>query len=108
MDAMEIDSAGKSFIHSSFFCCILMRNGGTNLGLLKIGKDEEGKAKPVMVILIGAPGSGKSTFCDLVMRVSTRPWIRICQVSSNFAISHVLCFPSNLKYVHVCLLWNDY
>ncbi|XP_009628444.1 transcription factor bHLH140 isoform X3 [Nicotiana tomentosiformis] len=40
------------------------------------GKDE---AKPIMVILMGAPGSGKSTFCDLVMRVSTRPWVRICQ-----------------------------
>ncbi|OIT21158.1 PREDICTED: transcription factor bHLH140 [Nicotiana attenuata] len=40
------------------------------------GKDE---AKPIMVILMGAPGSGKSTFCDLVMRVSTRHWVRICQ-----------------------------
>ncbi|CAN4106144.1 unnamed protein product [Withania somnifera] len=46
------------------------------------GKDEakeQGKPKPIMVILVGAPGSGKSTFCDLVMRVSTRPWVRICQ-----------------------------
>lgn len=46
------------------------------------GKDEakeQGTAKPVMVMLVGAPGSGKSTFCDLVMRVSTRPWVRICQ-----------------------------
>ncbi|KAJ8551045.1 hypothetical protein K7X08_000415 [Anisodus acutangulus] len=41
------------------------------------GKDE---AKPIMVILMGAPGSGKSTFCDLVMRLPTRrPWVRICQ-----------------------------
>ncbi|KAG5584760.1 hypothetical protein H5410_045194 [Solanum commersonii] len=55
MEAMEIDSAGKD------------------------EAKEEGKGKPVMVILIGAPGSGKSTFCDLVMRVSTRPWVRICQ-----------------------------
>ncbi|XP_049407729.1 transcription factor bHLH140 [Solanum stenotomum] len=55
MEAMEIDSAGKD------------------------EANEQGKAKPVMVILIGAPGSGKSTFCDLVMRVSTRPWVRICQ-----------------------------
>lgn len=46
------------------------------------GKDEtneQGKPKPVMVIMVGAPGSGKSTFCDLVMRVSTCPWVRICQ-----------------------------
>ncbi|GFY82428.1 APRATAXIN-like protein [Actinidia rufa] len=28
----------------------------------------------MVVILVGAPGSGKSTFCDHVMRVFTRPW----------------------------------
>ncbi|XP_038906054.1 transcription factor bHLH140 isoform X2 [Benincasa hispida] len=32
-----------------------------------------------MVILVGAPGSGKSTFCELVMGSSSRPWVRICQ-----------------------------
>ncbi|XP_071722926.1 transcription factor bHLH140 [Rutidosis leptorrhynchoides] len=42
-------------------------------------KDEENKSKPIVVILIGAPGSGKSTFCDHVMKVSTRPWVRVCQ-----------------------------
>ncbi|KAF8402610.1 hypothetical protein HHK36_010699 [Tetracentron sinense] len=31
------------------------------------------------VILMGAPGSGKSTFCDDVMRTARRPWVRICQ-----------------------------
>jgi KaiC/GvpD/RAD55 family RecA-like ATPase len=39
-----------------------------------------------MVILVGAPGSGKSTFCEHVMGSSLRPWTRICQVS--FLISH--------------------
>ncbi|KAI3781641.1 hypothetical protein L2E82_11661 [Cichorium intybus] len=41
--------------------------------------EEEDKKKPIVVILVGAPGSGKSTFCDHVMRVSTRPWVRVCQ-----------------------------
>lgn len=35
--------------------------------------------KGIMVIMVGAPGSGKSTFCDHVARISTRPWVRICQ-----------------------------
>ncbi|XP_076939932.1 transcription factor bHLH140-like [Bidens hawaiensis] len=44
-------------------------------------KDNNNNSKPllVVVILVGAPGSGKSTFCDHVMRVSTRPWVRVCQ-----------------------------
>ncbi|KAI8557054.1 hypothetical protein RHMOL_Rhmol05G0304300 [Rhododendron molle] len=42
-------------------------------------KGEEEKKNAVVVILVGAPGSGKSTFCDHVMRVSTRPWVRVCQ-----------------------------
>ncbi|KAG7960897.1 hypothetical protein I3843_10G150400 [Carya illinoinensis] len=42
-------------------------------------KGEEIKEKSVVVILVGAPGSGKSTFCEQVMRSSTRPWARICQ-----------------------------
>ncbi|GFY82394.1 APRATAXIN-like protein [Actinidia rufa] len=33
----------------------------------------------MVVILVGAPGSGKSTFCDHVMRVFTRPRDRVCQ-----------------------------
>ncbi|KAL1194073.1 Transcription factor [Cardamine amara subsp. amara] len=37
------------------------------------------KAKQIVVLLIGPPGSGKSTFCDTVMRSSHRPWSRICQ-----------------------------
>nr|GEU49869.1 transcription factor bHLH140 [Tanacetum cinerariifolium] len=42
-------------------------------------EEEDNKRKPIVVILVGAPGSGKSTFCDHVMRVSTRPWVRVCQ-----------------------------
>ena len=34
----------------------------------------------MVVILVGPPGSGKSTFCEEVMRLSTRQWVRICQV----------------------------
>ncbi|XP_047148774.1 transcription factor bHLH140 isoform X2 [Vigna umbellata] len=37
------------------------------------------EGKPVMVILVGAPGSGKSTFGEDVMRSSTRHWVRVCQ-----------------------------
>jgi aprataxin len=44
------------------------------------GKGEETKEKPVVVILVGAPGSGKSTFSEQVMSSSKRPWVRICQV----------------------------
>ncbi|XP_038688379.1 transcription factor bHLH140 isoform X2 [Tripterygium wilfordii] len=46
-------------------------------------KGEEEKGKPIVVILVGAPGSGKSTFCDHVMRSSTRPWVRVCQDTIN-------------------------
>ncbi|KAL3830195.1 hypothetical protein ACJIZ3_018997 [Penstemon smallii] len=37
------------------------------------------ETKAIVVILMGLPGSGKSTFCDHVMRSSSRPWARICQ-----------------------------
>lgn len=47
--------------------------------MIKSKGEEEDKRKPIVVILVGAPGSGKSTFCDHVMRVSTRPWVRVCQ-----------------------------
>ncbi|CAM8949144.1 unnamed protein product [Rhodiola kirilowii] len=37
------------------------------------------RGKMMIVILIGAPGSGKSTFCDTVMGASSRKWVRVCQ-----------------------------
>jgi hypothetical protein len=38
----------------------------------------------VLLILVGAPGSGKSTFAEAVMGGAAavgRPWARVCQVS---------------------------
>ncbi|XP_031280257.1 transcription factor bHLH140-like isoform X1 [Pistacia vera] len=48
----------------------------------KAGGEGE-KGKPIVVLLVGAPGSGKSTFCDQVLRSSARPWVRICQDTIN-------------------------
>ncbi|KAK9668510.1 hypothetical protein RND81_13G065600 [Saponaria officinalis] len=45
--------------------------------------EEEKKVKTLVVIMVGAPGSGKSTFCDHVMAASSRPWARICQDNIN-------------------------
>lgn len=52
-------------------------------------KGEKEKEKPIVLLLVGAPGSGKSTFCDYVMRSSARPWVRVCQVS--LSVSPVIC-----------------
>ncbi|XVE97117.1 hypothetical protein REPUB_Repub02eG0283000 [Reevesia pubescens] len=49
----------------------------------KEGEEYKEKGKPIVVILVGAPGSGKSTFCENVMRASSRPWVRICQDTIN-------------------------
>ncbi|KAF2306426.1 hypothetical protein GH714_017973 [Hevea brasiliensis] len=46
-------------------------------------KSGEEETKPIVVILVGAPGSGKSTFCEHVMCSSSRPWVRICQDTIN-------------------------
>lgn len=43
------------------------------------GDKDEHKGKQIIVMLVGAPGSGKSTFCDNIIRGSSRPWARICQ-----------------------------
>ncbi|XP_019089881.1 PREDICTED: transcription factor bHLH140-like isoform X3 [Camelina sativa] len=41
--------------------------------------EDSEKTNQIVVLLIGPPGSGKSTFSDTVMRSSLRPWSRICQ-----------------------------
>ncbi|KAI9154186.1 hypothetical protein LWI28_022347 [Acer negundo] len=46
-------------------------------------RGEEERAKPIVVILMGAPGSGKSTFCEHVIRSSARSWVRVCQDTIN-------------------------
>ncbi|CAH8269719.1 unnamed protein product [Arabidopsis lyrata] len=46
---------------------------------MEVKIEESEKAKQIVVLLIGPPGSCKSTFCDTVMRSSHRPWSRICQ-----------------------------
>lgn len=46
-------------------------------------QEDVGNGKPLVVIMVGAPGSGKSTFCDLVMGASSRRWARICQDNIN-------------------------
>ncbi|XVE76587.1 hypothetical protein DITRI_Ditri12bG0185100 [Diplodiscus trichospermus] len=49
----------------------------------KEGEEEKAKGKQIEAILVGAPGSGKSTFCENVIRASSRPWVRICQDTIN-------------------------
>lgn len=49
---------------------------------ISIGLAGGQKGKRLLVMLVGAPGSGKSTFCENVMRASNRPWVRVCQVFS--------------------------
>lgn len=55
-----------------------------------VNEVEKGNGKALIVIMVGAPGSGKSTFCDLVIGASSRCWIRICQVSLSFSPSCLL------------------
>ncbi|KAH0470913.1 hypothetical protein IEQ34_000636 [Dendrobium chrysotoxum] len=45
--------------------------------LMSLSEGKEGK--PLVVILVGAPGSGKTTFCNDVIRAARRTWTRICQ-----------------------------
>ncbi|XP_008243317.1 PREDICTED: transcription factor bHLH140 [Prunus mume] len=62
-------------------------------------KGEEKHGKPIVVILMGAPGSGKSTFCEQVMRSSTRPWVRVCQdtIKSGKAGTKAQCIESAIN-----------
>lgn len=52
-----------------------------------VGSEVEEKGKRLVVVLVGAPGSGKSTFCDAVIGASRRTWVRVCQVSLSLSLS---------------------
>ena len=70
--------------HSQIASSYKILNFIVSVGVFFSKKETEGeeeKGKPIVAILVGAPGSGKSTFCENVMRASSRPWVRICQVS---------------------------
>ncbi|XVF55062.1 hypothetical protein PTKIN_Ptkin06aG0006600 [Pterospermum kingtungense] len=49
----------------------------------KGSENDKEKRKLIVVLMVGAPGSGKSTFCKNVMRASSRPWVHICQDTIN-------------------------
>lgn len=64
--------------------------------------------KQIVVLLIGPPGSGKSTFCDSVMKSSHRPWSRICQVLLSLSLYQLrttclMKFLNETKYLSVFL-----
>ncbi|KAJ3699529.1 hypothetical protein LUZ61_003234 [Rhynchospora tenuis] len=58
-----------------------------------ISPKEEESNRTVMVILVGPPGSGKSTFCEAVISASKRPWVRVCQdaIGNGKAGTKALC-----------------
>ncbi|KAL7136199.1 hypothetical protein ABFS83_10G013200 [Erythranthe nasuta] len=46
--------------------------------------EEKKEGKAIVLVLVGLPGSGKSTFCDEVVKVyRRRPWVRVCQDTIN-------------------------
>ncbi|KAK6943166.1 hypothetical protein RJ641_028543 [Dillenia turbinata] len=57
---------------------------------------EDHQTKTIAVLLVGAPGSGKSTFCDKVILSASRPWVRVCQdtIASGKAGRRVQCIMS--------------
>lgn len=63
---------------------MLSRTVGAGAGAGAETKGDERGRKQVMVVLVGPPGSGKSTFADAVVGGSTagRHWVRVCQVGS--------------------------
>ncbi|KAG6427669.1 hypothetical protein SASPL_111915 [Salvia splendens] len=55
------------------------------------GKGE--KLKQIILVLIGLPGSGKSTFCEEVAKISCRPWTRVCQdvINNGKSGTKIMC-----------------
>ncbi|XP_072996048.1 transcription factor bHLH140 [Typha latifolia] len=45
----------------------------------QIEGDRKAENRRVVVILVGPPGSGKTTFCNAVMSAARRAWVRVCQ-----------------------------
>ena len=45
----------------------------------KVASGPGNNCRSLVVVLIGPPASGKSTFCEKVIEGAHRPWIRICQ-----------------------------
>ncbi|XP_068644205.1 transcription factor bHLH140 isoform X2 [Aristolochia californica] len=43
------------------------------------GQPSKESRKVIVLMLVGPPGSGKTTFCNDVMRSARRPWVRVCQ-----------------------------
>ncbi len=43
----------------------------------------------IMLMLVGPPGSGKSTICNKIIPNAARPWTRICQVCCSSSSSSV-------------------
>ncbi|KAJ3682846.1 hypothetical protein LUZ60_013073 [Juncus effusus] len=53
----------------------------------------EGKKRNLVVIMVGPPGSGKSTFCEAILSNAKRSWVRICQdtISNGKAGTRAQC-----------------
>ncbi|XP_020585872.1 transcription factor bHLH140 isoform X2 [Phalaenopsis equestris] len=60
---------------------------------------EQKEGKPLIVILVGAPGSGKSTFCNDVISGARRTWTRICQdtIANGKAGTKAQCLQSAIN-----------
>ena len=64
-------------------------------------KEEERGRKEVVVVLVGPPGSGKSSFAEAVVGGSTagRHWVRVCQVGPP---SLLVSMSANVLTIAIC------
>ena len=51
-------------------------------------KQESGSKNNILLMLVGLPGSGKSTFCKRLLGIHASKWKRVCQVC--LFLAHVL------------------